>query len=157
MAFGAAALMLLLGACGGQAPPAVSINTPTPEPTPAATPALTPTPIPSPSGTVLPARAWSAVVVADGGGRIRSGPAMTRSILGLEAQGHSVVFDGWYRNAADTPQLDAVSNRYEAWSRDWYHRADGLGWMHAITVDSRPPAGMAQMDPNSFPIVIGGR
>lgn len=149
--FALAVAGLLLAACGGAAP--VAVTTPTPEPSASATPV----PLPSPTGTVLPARAWSAVVVPADGGRIRSGPGMNRSILGLEAKGRTVIFDGWYRNAADTPQLDAVSDRYEAWSRDWYHRADGLGWMHAITVDARPPAGMQQMDPNSFPIVIGGR
>lgn len=145
-----AVVAVLASACGGGGPASVA-----PSATSTPIPYATLTPTPQPTGTVQARQAFQAKVVADGGGRIRMGPGTDNAVVGLVAKGQVVVFDGWYRHADDVPQLDATSERYEAWSRDWYHLADGRGWMHAITVDTRPPAGMPQTDPNQIPIVIG--
>ncbi len=53
-------------------------------------------------------------------------------------------FDGWIRQPDDTPVADAVTGRIEPWSRDWFHLADGRGWVHSATVRGMQPADLAK-------------
>lgn len=135
--------LLVVAGCG-RAYPASPSSSPSivPTQTVTATPVATPTPAPAPTAT--PARTFAGAVIAEGGGRVRAGPGMDQRITGLEPTGAAETFDGWYRRAGDIAQPDPASGRAEDWSRDWYHLADGRGWMHATVVSARPPAGLAQ-------------
>jgi hypothetical protein len=143
----------VVAGCGAR--PTVTV-VPAGSPTPAPASALSPSPAPTATPTPpAPARAtFTATVVSDGGANIRAGPGMDSRVVGLVAKGSVQTFDGWYRHADDPPQPDATSGRIEAWSRDWYHLANGAGWIHSSTLSGFPPAGMPQMDPIPLPIVI---
>lgn len=137
---------LLLAACGPATAGPVASPIPsgtvagaTATPAPSVAPSVAPSP---PAPTPSPALTFAGHVVAEGGARIRQGPGLDQAIVGLQLTGTAEVFDGWYRRADDIAQVDGLSGRVEAWSRDWYRLADGRGWMHATTVDSRPPAGL---------------
>jgi uncharacterized protein YvpB len=62
----------------------------------------------------------------------------------IDRTGRVETFDGWIQRLDDTPVADAVTGHIEQWSRDWFHLADGRGWVHSATIRGMQPADLAQ-------------
>jgi uncharacterized protein YvpB len=130
------AALVALSACGGAAPP------------PAAEPAVSPpAPATSPSSAARPPAAaaeFTAVVAAVPGAVVRFGPGMDMPAVDVDPTGQVDTFDGWVRRPDDAPQADATTGRIEWWSGDWFHLADGRGWIASASVLGLQPRGMEQ-------------
>jgi uncharacterized protein YvpB len=140
----AAALMALmaLSVCGGAArPDRVAVAHPPPVSRPAGqpTPPAGPAPSPPTAGAT-----FAGTVVRSPGAPVRFGPGMDMPVMDVLAAGSTEVFDGWFQRAGDAPQPDAITGRIEAWSRDWFHLADGRGWVSSASVRGFQPPGAAQ-------------
>ena len=158
------ALLTLLAACGGAAteaarPPAASPAVP-------ATPTLDPAPAgPRPRSLAAPAPStpghlvFTARIVHSPGARVRYGPGLDMPVMDLDRAGRTETFDGWFRRTDDTPLADDVTGRVETWSRDWFHLANGGGWVHSAAVLGSQPAAMPEADwkrPTSLPSPTAG-
>lgn len=152
----AALLPTVVSACGGtgsdrpsappSSPPSMS-PIPTPTPTPSPTPPASPdaSPVPTASPTPLPLGSFPATVAVRPGAVIRSGPGTDMALVGQEPFGTVDLFDGWFRRGDDPPVPDFETGALETWSQDWYHLADGRGWIHSAHVRGFEPPGMAQV------------
>ena len=165
---GAAALTVLLlfgAACGDTlARGPVPVATAAPSDAPAPTPILaTPTPIrvtatPTSAPAPVPATFTGTIVHAPGA-RVRFGPGTDMPVVEVDRVGRTETFDGWFRRADDTPLTDELSGRIEPWSRDWFHLADGRGWVHSASVRGSQPAAMPQVpwrQPAGLPAASAG-
>jgi uncharacterized protein YvpB len=99
----------------------------------------------APASRVRGSTVFTATIVHPPGARVRYGPGLDMPVLDLDQIGHTETFDGWFRRADDTPLPDEITGRIEPWSRDWFHLADGRGWVHSAALRGSPPAAMAQM------------
>jgi uncharacterized protein YvpB len=109
-------------------------------------PPAVPAPAPPPPAAQAPAlpRTFTATIVHPPGARLRSGPGLDQPVLDIEPAGRTETFDGWFRRADDQPLPDEVTGRIEPWSRDWFHLADGRGWVHSASVKGDHPPEMPQ-------------
>jgi uncharacterized protein YvpB len=128
----ALAAVVALAACGG-----VAGRPPMPPTTPLSSPTA-----PSTPGLASPPRrvTFTGVVAASTGTLVRFGPAIDMPALDIDPPGRKETFDGWIRRPDDPPVADAVTGRIEPWSRDWFHLADGRGWVQSATVRGMQPA-----------------
>jgi uncharacterized protein YvpB len=78
-------------------------------------------------------------------------------VMDLDRVGRSETFDGWFRRADDTPLPDEITGRIEPWSRDWFHLADGRGWVHSSALRGSPPTGMPPSDWTRPAVLPGAR
>lgn len=112
--------LLVLSACGGTAGAAARAPTAGPTGTPPP-PSAAPTPSPSPT-PAPPAATFSATVTRAPGALVRFGPGPDMPAMDVDPAGRVDVLDGW--------------------SGDWFHLADGRGWVSSSSVGVLPPAGL---------------
>ncbi|HEY7202119.1 MAG TPA: C39 family peptidase [Candidatus Dormibacteraeota bacterium] len=138
--------VVVAAACGAQGPAAGAALRPPSTASPAASPpaaAADPAATPTPPPAQVPAR-FTATIAHAPGARVRSGPGLDQPILDIDRVGTTETFDGWFRREDDQPLPDEITGRIEAWSRDWFHLADGRGWVHSASVRGSQPAAMPQ-------------
>lgn len=156
--------VLLISACGRL--PGAAENQPAPPPPPIAATAAAPISAsdaaPTAPSTARPAAftsRFTGTISNPPVARIRFGPGLDMPVLDLEPVGRTETFDSWLRRADEPALPDSRTSRIEAWSRDWYHLADGRGWVHAAAVDGRAPADLAAYPwqaPPSLPSSVAG-
>ena len=136
----ALAALIALESCGGV------VGHPPAAPSPATSTVPTPPSTASPSAPQTPPApvTFTGVVTAWPGTLTRFGPGMDMPAVDIEPAGGTETFDGWVRRPDDPPQADAITGRIEWWSRDWFHLADGRGWVHSAAVRGLQPAGLEQ-------------
>jgi uncharacterized protein YvpB len=136
-------------------PPAATAST---DASPGVPPPSPPAAAPAPAAAAVPASFTGRVVHAPGA-RVRFGPGLDQPVMDVEPVGRVDRFDAWSRRADDQPQPDETTGRIEAWSRDWFHLADGRGWVHSTAVRGVQPAGMPRREwrrPGSVPAPAAG-
>jgi uncharacterized protein YvpB len=108
--------LLTLSACGAtaHAAPAARVG---------ATPAASPTPAPAPTATPVVVD-FDGTVTSAPGTLVRFGPGADLPGVDIDLAGRAEVFDGW--------------------SGDWFHLADGRGWVSRASVDGSPPANLPE-------------
>lgn len=142
-----ALVLTFAAACGTAAKAAAPVSLRPPTPTVAiaqADPTLAPVAVRTEAPPVLPAGTFTATIVHPPGARIRSGPGLDQPVIDIDPVGRTETFDGWFQRAEDQPLPDEITGKIEAWSRDWFHLADGRGWVHSASVKGDHPAGMPQ-------------
>jgi uncharacterized protein YvpB len=123
--------LLVLAACGAtvRAAPA--------RPTPAS--AVTPSVAQPPPTQPAIAITFAGTVAVSPGAVVRFGPEVDMPAMDVDPVGRAEVFDGWFG--------------------DWFHLADGRGWLPAASVGGSRPAGIAPMawtPPASLPSPTAG-
>jgi uncharacterized protein YvpB len=85
----------------------------------AATPSLAPSPIPSPAPVT-----FGGTITRSPGALVRFGPGVDLPAMDVDPAGSAEVFDGWFA--------------------DWFHLADGRGWVASDSVGASRPDGVAE-------------
>ncbi|HEY4025330.1 MAG TPA: C39 family peptidase [Candidatus Dormibacteraeota bacterium] len=143
-------VLVITAACGAAASASAPLRVPPPTanpgPSAVAAPAgpVAPTPAPTAAPPAPVPLTFSATIVHAPGARVRSGPGLDQPVLDIDRVGRTETFDGWFQRADDQPLPDEVTGRIEPWSRDWFHLADGRGWVHSASVRGNHPDGMPQ-------------
>jgi uncharacterized protein YvpB len=96
-------------------------------------------PPPSPTPTPVVAEDFDGAVTGTPGTLVRFGPRADMPGVDIDLTGRDEVFDGW--------------------SGDWFHLADGRGWVARASVSGSPPAGLPETSwtpPDSLPRPTAG-
>src|SRR5262245_43440933 len=112
--------LLLLTACGTGARTAAARG-----------PVASPPPAAAPSPTPAPPVPFTGAIVRTPGAPVRFGPGTDLPVMDVDPAGRTDTFDGWLTRTDDPAP------------GDWFHLADGRGWVSAAAVQGRPPAGAA--------------
>jgi len=94
-----------------------------------ARPAAARGPVASPSAP--PPVPFTGTIARTPGAPVRFGPGTDMPVMDVDPAGRTDSFDGWLTRTDD------------AASGNWFHLADGRGWVSAAAVQGRPPAGAA--------------